>query len=142
MGPINWGRILVCGLVTGLVWILLSLMVLLFLGRELLHAMPNFQTFPPPSGVLAACFILPFMVGITAIWLYTAIRPRFGPGPKTAVVAGFVYWVVGMIANASWVTYGFIRPGLVLVPLLAALPALILAVSVGASLYKEPGSGI
>jgi hypothetical protein len=29
-----------------------------------------------------------FLIGIFAIWLYAAIRPRHGPGPKTAVCAG------------------------------------------------------
>ena len=140
MGQINWGRMLLCGLATGVVWILLSLMVLLFLGGNLLRAMPNFQTFPPPGWVVAACLILPFLVGIHTMWLYAAIRPRFGPGPKTAAVAGLIGWLAGILSAASWVAYGFIRPGVVLVPLMAALPALVLAVAVGARFYRESGA--
>ena len=26
------------------------------------------------------------------VWLYAAIRPRFGPGPKTAICAGLIVW--------------------------------------------------
>jgi hypothetical protein len=29
------------------------------------------------------------------MWLYAAIRPRYGPGPKTAAVAGFALWFIG-----------------------------------------------
>jgi hypothetical protein len=34
-----------------------------------------------------------FLVGIFAVWLYAAIRPRYGDGPKTALCAGAVVWV-------------------------------------------------
>ena len=138
----NWGRMLLCGLVVGLVWILLSGVVLLVLGRALLQEMPNFQSFPPPGGVVAACAVLPFLVGLGAMWLYVAIRPRFGPGPGTALVAGLSGWLFWAVDIAHWVTYGFLPARLVLVPCLAALPALLLAVLAGAKLYKETGTAI
>jgi hypothetical protein len=31
-----------------------------------------------------------FIYGLMAVWLYAAIRPRFGAGPKTALYAGSV----------------------------------------------------
>ena len=37
---------------------------------------------------MTAFILWGFLVGIFAIWLYAAIRPRYGPGPKTAAVAG------------------------------------------------------
>lgn len=35
--------------------------------------------------------------GIVAVWLYAVIRPRYGPGPKTALLAGFTVWLVGWL---------------------------------------------
>ncbi len=43
---------------------------------------------------------LPLLTGMLLVALYAAIRPRFGPGPKTALVAaGFivVYWSLVLI---------------------------------------------
>ena len=35
-----------------------------------------------------------FLVGIIAIWVYTRLRPSYGPGPKTAVRAALAVWLV------------------------------------------------
>jgi hypothetical protein len=31
---------------------------------------------------------------LIAVWLYAAIRPRFGSGPRTAVIAGIAVWAL------------------------------------------------
>ena len=33
------------------------------------------------------------VVGILVVWLYAAMRPRLGAGPKTALCAGLLIWV-------------------------------------------------
>src|SRR5207249_8900333 len=33
-----------------------------------------------------------FVLGVGCVWLYAAIRPRFGPGVGTAACAGAVVW--------------------------------------------------
>src|ERR1022692_4260888 len=35
-----------------------------------------------------------FAAGIIAVWLYAAMRPRFGPGPRTAIRAGAAVWLL------------------------------------------------
>ncbi len=35
--------------------------------------------------------------GIVAVWLYAVARPRFGPGPRTALIIGLAYWVIGYV---------------------------------------------
>ena len=47
-----------------------------------------------------------FLVGVLTVWLYARLRPRFGPGPRTALRAGLAMWVI------FWVI-----PTLALVPL-------------------------
>jgi hypothetical protein len=35
-----------------------------------------------------------FMVGCFTVWLYARLGPRYGPGPRTALRAGFAMWVI------------------------------------------------
>ena len=49
-----------------------------------------------------------FFYGVIAVWVYAAIRPRFGPGPRTALRAGLVVWLVGYLApTAGYSAMGF-----------------------------------
>jgi hypothetical protein len=49
-------------------------------------------------GILVAmCFGL----GLLMVWLYTAVRPRLGPGPKTAVCVGLLVWTLIYLWGAS-----------------------------------------
>jgi len=36
-----------------------------------------------------------FLFGILIAWLYAAIRPRMGAGPRTGIIAGSVAWLAG-----------------------------------------------
>lgn len=40
------------------------------------------------AGQAASFAIITLLFGVVLIWIYAAIRPRFGAGPRTAVVAG------------------------------------------------------
>jgi hypothetical protein len=75
--------------------------------------------------------------GVWATWLYTAIRPRYGPGPKTAVWAGLAWWVIVSMQSAKWVALLSIPPAAVLIPLAASLPAIFVATLAGAWFYEK-----
>jgi hypothetical protein len=48
--------------------------------------------------------------GILMVWLYVAIRPRYGAGPKTAALAGLAAWAIGtLLPNAGLWTAGVFR---------------------------------
>jgi hypothetical protein len=74
---------------------------------------------------------------IATVWIYAAIRPRFGPGPKTAVYAAIASWVVGTsVAGFFWAlhifgTHVFVATGGV------ELVNAIVSTLVGAWLYTE-----
>jgi len=79
-----------------------------------------------------------FILGILSVWLYAAIRPRFGAGPKTAVCAGLALWAAAYL----YVTLGFM--GLDFFPTTLLVQGLIwglfevpIATVAGAWLYKE-----
>jgi hypothetical protein len=56
--------------------------------------------------VAMSWIVVDFLFGLIAVWTYAAIRPRFGAGPKTAVLAA-----VPMFAGATLVMYGFTSMG-------------------------------
>jgi len=134
MGKINWIRVFLCGLVTGVVWTLLSIPLLYFFGEEFLQAVqPGTQS----GGVRIFLFVSNLATGIWGIWLYAMLRPHIGPGPKTAVLAGIGWWVIVTLQSAKWVALGFVPVKAALGLLLPTLPAIIAATLVGAWLYKD-----
>ena len=137
MGKINWGRVFLCGIVTGGVLYLLTLAVFVFALPETELGRAVEATGRPRFGALH--FILHLAIGIWAMWLYAAIRPRYGPGPKTAAVAGLALWVIAALVDAVWVSVGAMPFPLraLLVPLAVSLPIGIVAAVVGAWPYQE-----
>ena len=136
MGKINWGRVLLCGLLTGVVWGVLEAIKVPLVGIDFLAALPGGHV-RMSAGFFAFWIVIELVVGIWTMWLYAAIRPRYGPGPKTAAVAGFALWVIGAWVDAIWAAWGFIPPGVLVAPVAADLPIIIVATMVGARLYKE-----
>ena len=138
MGKINWGRVFLCGLVSGVVWGVISGPVLLVIGQDFLAAIPVGNFFSPlQPGLVAFYSLLWFVMGVWMMWLYAAIRPRYGPGPKTAAIAGLATAVFGVLADAVWVSMGVVPVEVVVAPVVAAVPILIVAAMAGAWLYKE-----
>ncbi|MGA3371854.1 MAG: hypothetical protein ABSC48_08855 [Terracidiphilus sp.] len=83
--------------------------------------------------------LLGLVTGIALIWIYAAIRPRFGAGPKTAICAGLAVWVVGVVLpNLSfmWVL-GLFGRRLMVYSTLGGLVEIVAGAIVGAALYKE-----
>ncbi len=71
------------------------------------------------------------------IWIYAAIRPRFGPGPKTAAYAGIVSWVIGSTVAGFFGLIGMFGLHLFLASSLVALINSIVSTMVGARFYTE-----
>ena len=76
-------------------------------------------------------------MGILIVWAYAAIRPRFGPGPKTAIFAGLVPWF-----GITLVIFGLSQGGLIPQALwmkMAVITLIITSVGAiaGARMYQE-----
>ena len=79
-----------------------------------------------------------FLIGIYALWLYVTIRPRFGPGPRTAVIAGIAVWVPGsLLAMLLPAALHLFRYRLIAIGVAVDLVAMVAGTVVGAWLYKE-----
>ena len=79
-----------------------------------------------------------FLLGITTVWLYVIMRDRFGPGPKTAMMSGFMIWVfVALIPGMAALGIGYLTWGIVITMLIWRLIELPIAIMAGAAPYKD-----
>ncbi len=136
MSKINWSRLLLCGLLTGIVWIVLGAIVTALLGRDF-AALPNNRLGAPTPGFVLFNVVIDLLEGISILWLYAAIRPLYGPGAKAAIVAAFAWWFIVSLGDATWCSFGLFSPATVIPLIIGTLPALILATIAGARLYGE-----
>ena len=137
MARVNWSRIILCGLLTGIVWTVLSAISTWYLGADFNAAVGGNKILAPSAGLVVFLLTVNLAGGIWAMWLYASLRPRYGAGAKTAVVTGFSWWIVGTLADATWGSFGLV-PVKSFLPLSgAALPEMIVATVIGAWLYIE-----
>jgi hypothetical protein len=142
MGQINSGRVLSGGIVAGIIINIFEYVTngrllaadwaaaMQALGREM------------PASAIPIFIVWGFFVGISAVWLYAAARTRFGPGPGTAVLTGFAFWVIGYLFPnlISWALAIF-PSRLLAITTLVGLVEIMVASLAGASIYKEQASG-
>jgi hypothetical protein len=136
MSKINWSRVLGCGLLAGIVWIILGSLVTSLLGRDF-AALPNNHLGAPTPSFLVVNAVLDLLEGISVLWLYAAIRPLYGPGAKTAGIAAFAWWFIVSLGDATWCSFGFFPPHTVVPLMIGTLPTIILASLAGARFYKD-----
>lgn len=79
-----------------------------------------------------------FVLGIVGMWIYVAIRPTYTAGAKSAVRAGVALWAVTYLYVVIGLMGTLTLPrGLLLVALVWGLVEMVLAVYVGAWLYRS-----
>ena len=140
MGKINWGRVVLGGLLAGAV---LNIVDFVFFGvtmkQDIAAAMQALGKQPGAMDSLVPWFVLlDFVTGIGVLWVYAAIRPRFGAGAKTAVIAGVAVWFfVGLLHALGEGPMGLFPQNVYTVGTIVALVQYAVAGAVGAYVYKE-----
>lgn len=139
MGAINTGRVILGGLVAGLVMnIGQTVLNLAVLGKQSEEAMKRLNVEPPGGGTIGIYVGLTFLVGIALVWGYAAIRPRFGPGPKTAVIAGVFVWLLSrLLPSIIYMVSGMLPGSLVMTAAAWGFVEVLLAALAGGWLYRE-----
>jgi hypothetical protein len=132
----KWSRVLGCGVIAGCVWIMLGSLVTALVGRDF-AALPNNRLGKPSIGFLSFNALLDLMEGISIVWLYAILRPAYGPGWRTAMIAAFAWWFTITLADAAWCSFGLFPAHTVIPLLIGTLPALVLSTLAGARFYKE-----
>lgn len=97
MSGINWWKVITGGLLAGVVFNVIDFAINgLFMVDDFaanaarLGLDPATQTAPD---VITTWVIVDFIFGLTVVAIYAAIRPRFGPGVRTALIAGLLLWI-------------------------------------------------
>lgn len=89
------------------------------------------------GSAIASYVVMDFVLGIALVWTYAAIRPRFGPGMRTATYAAVLFWILGGIFNLGYLHMGMMSSGLWLAFAFVALVNFLLAAWAGARFYSE-----
>jgi hypothetical protein len=142
---INTSKVLVGGVAAGVVANIIGFVAFgLLLGprieAEMAAAAPALQGRGMSGGAITTNVIASFVIGILLVWLYAAMRPRFGPGMKTAVYAALVVWLCGFLFHLDWLLAELMTPATYALASVAALVQLVPSAAVGGMLYKEEGS--
>jgi hypothetical protein len=141
MGKINWIRVFIGGLVAGVVVNVIWFAAwALFVRRGWSAALEAAgRPLPETFGTSVLMVVLGFLLGFTLAWLYAAIRPRYGAGPKTAVVAGVAAWIfLGVIPDAALGSMLRLIPArLWAIDVVETLVVTVVGTLLGAWVYKE-----
>ena len=82
--------------------------------------------------------IYDMLKGFFAVWLYAAIRPKFSPGIKTAVIAGVAAWVaLAVIPHVTWLVIPVFAKSFVAKWMIFEGAPIVLGTIAGAWIYKE-----
>jgi hypothetical protein len=132
---IDWGRVLAGGIVAGLVWTLLSLVLLGLVGREFMGALTGGNR-APDGNVQGFMFAANMAHGVWGTWLYAAIRAHFGPGLRTGALAGVVWWIGVSLQSAKWFSLSGAPVSSVVGPGALTIPAILVAAITGGWAYE------
>jgi len=98
---------------------------------------PSLMTNMEGSNTMITWIVLDFVLGILLVWTYAAIRPRFGAGPKTAVYAGLLFWLIGGVLWASLTAMGMWSWSFFALAACGYLVNMLVSSVAGAAVYTE-----
>jgi len=135
----NINRVILGGLLAGIVY---------FLGDGLVHGVLLKQQWAAILGpqtqqdLHSPAYFLPYdlLKGLAVMWIYAGIRPRFGPGPKTAVLAGLAGWfLVIPVALLGLLPMNFFSTQFVMLWSVYGVVPMVVGALVGGWIYRERG---
>lgn len=141
MASINWGRLILGGLVAAIMMFFADGFIherLVSADWRAVYAGLNAAE-PEPHGSSMVYFAL-FELGrgLIAMMFYATMRTHFGPGPKTAVLAGIASWVAfSLTGPAQFIPLGFFSTALWMKVGAMHLVTSIVSTIVGAAMYKD-----
>lgn len=139
MGKINTARVIMGGLLAGLV-INIGEFILnaVLLEEQMTEALRKLNLEPAGGQAIMWFVLMGFAVGIVTVWLYAAVRPRFGAGARTAVITGLVIWLLFYVGpSLGYGIMGFFPSGLLWIGVIWGLFEIPIAAVIGAWPYKE-----
>lgn len=142
MGKINWNRVILGGLLCGLVVNIGEAIGGTFLMDDWTAALAKLgidtKAWEQDPAIMAFFLGGGFLYGLVCVWFYAAIRPRFNPGPGTAVIAALAVWFIGYFwPTVAYAGIGLWPMNLALIGSAQGLVETLVGTQLGAWLYKE-----
>ena len=139
MDQINLSRVIVGGLAAGLVINVGEFLLNgVILASQMAAAMTRLNLPPIGDSAIAMFVVMGFLLGIATVWLYAAIRPRYGIGAKTALCAGAAVWFLAYLyPSIGMGVMGLFSQDLIIIGLVWGLVEVLAAAVAGAWLYHE-----
>ena len=143
----NTSKVIVGGLVAGLVLNVLDFILNMYVVADRMKADANAfkaglgdQMGAMTGKQIAGYVIMDFVIGLLVTYTYAAMRPRFGPGTKTAVITALVFWIFGTIVSVNYMAMGMMSSGTWWTFGIFYLVCLLITAMVGGKLYSEEGA--
>ena len=141
MGKINWIRVFLGGLIAGAVGNVFQFVAWMpLVGRSLRTTLQTYgYAMQETVSITVFKAVWIFVMGIVAVWFYAAIRPRYGAGPGTAVLAGVIAgFLMGVFPDIAWGLVLRLIPAKVwLADAIFSMVAMVIVTVLGAWVYKE-----
>lgn len=139
MTGINWVRVVVGGLLAGFIINVSGFLMAHFvLGREYVEAFKAKMAPQPDVAMFVKHLGLRFWFGLLAVFIYAGFRARFGPGPRTAILAAAtVFFTAGVVMLMSVHDLGLLTGRRFWYSAVWAFVELAIATMAGAWLYRE-----
>jgi hypothetical protein len=139
MSGINWGRVVAGGLLAGLIMNIGEAVSGAVLGTQMQTILEaHGLTFAMTPGWMVLYLALGFAFGLVAIWIYASIRPRYGAGPKAAIIAAVMVWILGYVLPLfGYLAIGLTTVSLAMVSAVWGLAEIVIGTVAGAWLYRE-----
>jgi hypothetical protein len=107
MREINYTRVLFGGVIAGVVFVIADMLFPIVFSGAATAWLERMGFAAPAGGALIGALLVTLDFGLIAVWLYAAIRPRFGAGPTTAIYAGLAVWALAiLLPSLSFATLG------------------------------------
>jgi hypothetical protein len=142
MNRIRVNRLLIAGLATFLAFIAVELLWEGLIGTILLgEALESLTSYPRASQWTVRHQVANLTIAVgncfMMIWLYASLRPMFGVGPRTALIASTFVFVFVFAFELNYTNLGFYPIRLALFDALSLIIELPLALVVGARVYES-----
>ena len=144
MGGINTSRWLAGGVVAAIIiWLIEGAASVLYMDDMQTALEAHGLAMEMTASVWAFTVVVCLISGLTLIFFYAAARPRFGPGPKTALIAAFWLWLGSYVLSlVGYHMMGLYPDGMLVLWGVVGLVERSIAAVAGAWVYREgPAAG-
>lgn len=141
MTRINVGKVILGGLVAGIVMNIIDFATgYLILMNDMKATMERLHLNAASMDTMAGWIpwiLVDMLSGLILVFAYAAMRPRFGPGVRTALVSSFTLYLAVTVVLYGFMSMGIFTPDVYVKSSLCALVSVLVSGVAGAALYTE-----